>query len=420
MHATILERPARLDRRTRLTRRTVGFWILAAALFTLMFAAAAPSPLYVVYQSRWGFSPAVLTLVFGVYAFALLLTLVTVGGISDHVGRRPVLALGLLVEAASMLVFLSANSVAWLMAARIVQGLATGALSGTFTAGIVDLQPPGRAQLAAVLNTGLATVGLAAGALGTGLLVQYAPAPTALVWALLAAAFVALAGAVAFIPETAPRQPGARKAAVASLRPRVAVPRVARGRFLAAVPPLVATWAMGGLYLSLGPLLAVGVLHLHSHLIGGLVVATFTGSGALASIVVRERDAGRVTVGGSLVLATGTVLAFVALTAGHAPLFFAGTAVAGLGFGSAFLGAFRSLAQAAPAGQRAELFAATFVVAYLAFSVPAIVAGLCVPALGLRDTAVGYGVGVLLLALSAVLPALVGRIVRPRQVPADS
>jgi hypothetical protein len=295
-------------------------------------------------------------------------------------------------------VFLSARSVAWLIAARIVQGLATGALTGTFSAGLVDLQPRGRPQLAALLNSAVATVGLAAGALGTGLLVQYGPAPTTLVYALLAVAFVLLAGTVALLPETAPRRPGA----LASLRPRIAVPRPVRARFLAATPVLVATWAMGGLYLSLGPSLAAGVLHLRSHVIGGLVVATLTGFGAAASIVVRERHPQRVMVGGSLVLAAGTVVTLVGLATLSTPLLFAGTAVAGLGFGSAFLGAFRSLAQAAPAEQRADLFAAVFVVAYLAFSLPAIAAGLCVPALGLRDTAVGYGIGVLVLALGAV------------------
>ncbi|HKS98576.1 MAG TPA: MFS transporter [Rugosimonospora sp.] len=396
MQAT-LERPTRTSRRIAQVPATTGFWLLVVALFTLTFAAAAPSPLYVVYQSRWGFSALTLTLIFAVYAFALLAALLTVGGISDHLGRRPVLAAGLLLDAASMLVFLSARSVAWLIGARIVQGLATGVLLGTFSAGLVDLQPRHRPQLAALLNSVVSTVGLAAGALGTGLLVQYAPAPTTLVYAVLAVGFVVMAAAIGVLPETAPRRPGA----VASLRPRVAVPRVVRGHFLAAVPSLVATWALGGLYLSLGPSLAASVLHLRSHVIGGLIVAVLTGFGAAASVAVRDRHPRRVAVGGSLVLAAGVVLTLVALGTLSAVLLFAGTAVAGLGFGAAFFGAFRTLAQQAPAEQRGDLFAAVFVVSYLAFSLPAIAAGLFVPEVGLRDTAVGYGVGVLVLALSA-------------------
>jgi hypothetical protein len=217
------------------------------------------------------------------------------------------------------------------------------------------------------------------------------------VYALLAVAFVALAATIAVLPETAPRRPGA----VAALRPRVAVPRPVRGAFLVATPVLVATWALGGLYLSLGPSVAAGEFHLRSHVIGGLVVATLTGFGAAASIAVRERHPRRVMVGGTLLLAAGTVVTLAALARVSTPLLFVGTAVAGLGFGSAFLGAFRSLVQLAPAEERADLFAAVFVVAYLALSLPAIVAGLCVPVLGLRDTAAGYGVGVLALALGA-------------------
>lgn len=399
---------ATLERPTQTVRvpGTAGFWLLAVALFVLTFAAGAPSPLYVVYQSRWGFSLLTLTLIFAVYAFALLAALLTVGGISDHLGRRPVLVAGLLLDAGAMVVFLSARSVAWLVVARIVQGLATGALMGTFSAGLVDLQPRHRPQLAALLNSVVATVGLAAGALGTGLLVQYAPAPTVLVYAILAAGLAVLAAAIVALPETAPRRPGA----IASLRPRVAVPRPVRGQFLAAIPILVATWALGGLYMSLGPSLAAGVLHLRSHVIGGLIVATLTGFGAAASVAVRDRHPRRVMLGGSLVLAAGTLLTLVGLALLATPLLLAGTAVAGLGFGSGFFGAFRTLAQQAPPEQRADLFSAVFVVSYLAFSVPAIVAGLCVPSLGLRETAAGYGIGVLALALCAAVPGIVRRV----------
>jgi MFS family permease len=383
--------------------RTAGFWLSALALFALMFAAGAPSPLYVVYQSLWGFSPATLTVIFAVYALAQLVALVTAGALSDHIGRRPVLAAGLLVEAAAMVVFLSARSVAWLIAARVVQGLATGVLGGTLSAALLDLQPPRRPTLAALLSITTVTVGLAVGALGTGVLVQYAPAPTTLVYAILVTAFVVLAGAVAILPESAPRRPGA----LASLRPRVAVPRPARGRFLVAVPGLVATWAIGGLYLSLGPSLAAGVLHLRSHVVGGLVVATLTASGALASIVVRRWEPQRAMAGGALVLAAGTVVTLVALAASAAPLFFAGTSVAGLGFGATFFGALGSLTAIAPPARRAELFAAVFTVCYLAFSVPAVVAGVSVPVLGLRETATGYGIAVLLLALGTAVPLVV-------------
>ncbi|MEV4757269.1 MFS transporter [Micromonospora sp. NPDC049559] len=397
--------------RTGVMSHSGGFWLLGAALLILMSAAGAPTPLYVVYQQRWGFSATVLTSVFAIYALALLVALVTVGALSDHLGRRPVLAAALVAEAASMLVFLDAHGVGWLLAARTVQGLATGAAAGAISAALVDLQPPARPRRGALVNSIAPAVGLAVGALGSGLLLQYASAPTTLVFGGLAVAFVLLALAVALLPETVSRRPGA----LASLRPRIAVPAHARPHFLSATPPLVATWAIGGLYLSLGPSLTASSLHVGSHLVGGLVVTTLMGFGAAAALFARDRAPRRVMVVGSVLLAAGTAVSLLALGLGSAPLFFAGTAVAGVGFGAAFLGAFRSLAALPAPGERAELFASIYVVSYLAFSVPAVAAGMIVPRLGLGETATGYGLVVIVLGLLAALPrfARVGQRVAP-------
>ncbi|GAA4556251.1 MFS transporter [Planotetraspora kaengkrachanensis] len=391
--------------------RRAGFWLVGGTLLAFMAASSTPSPLYVVYQQRWHFSAAVLTAVFAVYVLALLIALLTVGGISDHVGRRPVLATALLAEAAAMVVFMAADGVGLLLLARILQGLATGAAAGAISAAVVDLQPGPRQG--ALTNSVAPTVGLAVGALGAGLLLQYAPAPTTLPFALLAVVFVILAAAVAFLPETVSRRPGA----LSSLRPRASVPPQARRAFLTAVPCLVATWAMGGLYLSLGGSVTASVLHVSNHLVGGLVVTTLTGAGAVASVVVRDMDPRRVMTAGSASLAIGTALTMTAIALESAPLFFVGTAVAGSGFGAAFLGAFRSLAQLAEPAERAELFASIYVVSYLAFSVPAVLAGLAVPSAGLHDTATAYGALVLVLALLAVVAGAVAR--RPRQDAAD-
>ncbi len=386
--------PARTARRTPAT----SFWILAATLFTLMVAAAAPSPLYVVYQHRWHFSASTLTAVFAVYAIALLGTLLAVGGLSDFLGRRPVLAASLLVEAASMATFLTAHGVGQLLVARILQGIATGAATGAIGAGLVDLQPADRPRLSAMVNSLAPTVGLATGALLAGLLVQYAPAPTALVFTLLLVAFLALAAALVVVPETVSRRPGA----LASLRPRVTVPPSARRQFVAATPAMVAAWAVGGLYLSLGPSLAAGVLGLANHVVGGLVVSTLTGAGAVAVLIMRDRTPRQMMNAGVTVLAAGTALTLFALALPSAPLFFAGTAVVGAGFGTTFLGSLRALASLAAPQQRAELFASMYLVSYLAFSVPAVLAGLAVTRVGLTDTTIAYGGMVILFALVAL------------------
>ncbi|MFL6057062.1 MAG: MFS transporter, partial [Actinoallomurus sp.] len=292
--------------------------------------------------------------------------------------------------------------------ARVVQGLATGAATGAISAALVDLQPG--AKLGSLVNSVSSTLGLAVGALGSGSLVQYAPAPTTLVFALLTAVFVILAAVVAFLPDLVTPRPGA----LASLRPRAAVPVPARAAFLAAVSCLVATWAMCGLYLSLGGSLTAGVMHVGNHLVGGLVVTTLAGAGAVASLLFRDRVPHRVMAAGSAALAARTAATLLALATASTSLFFTGTAVAGCGFGAAFLGAFRSLALLAGPGRRAELFASVYVVSYLANSVPAVVAGTAVPSFGLRATATAYGAVVIVLALMAVVSGAVrSRAARP-------
>src|SRR4051794_7977829 len=197
--------------------RSRAFWAMASIAVTFPAASAVPSPLYTVYQQRWGFAPSTLTEVFAVYALALLASLLVVGALSDHVGRRPVLAVAIAGEALSLVLFLVAGDVTTLAIARIVQGVATGAALSTLSAALIDLQPPEAPTRGGLVNGVAPLAGLAFGALGCGLLVQTAPAPTTLVFVVLLVMLAGSAVAVALSPETSTMRPGAR----ASLRPRV-------------------------------------------------------------------------------------------------------------------------------------------------------------------------------------------------------
>jgi len=391
-----------VPRGRRQLSRAGGFWLTGATVLLLLAASSAPSPLYIVYQQRFGFSPAMLTAVFGIYALTLLAALLTVGGLSDHLGRRPVLVAALLLEALGMLVFLTAHGVGTLLLARALQGFATGAATAAASAVLVDLQPTLDPRRGALVTSVASSLGLAAGALGSGLLVQFAPAPTTVVFVALTVTFVVLAVMLRLLPESVTARPGA----LASLRPRLSVPPYARRDFVATTPVLVATWAMGGLYLSLGPSVSASVLQLRSHLAGALVVVAFTASGAVTSVLSRDVAPRRAMLAGSAALAAGTLVALLALGTRSAPAFFVGTAVAGAGFGPAFLGAFRSLALLATPEQRAELLAAVYIVSYLAFSIPAVVAGRLVTPVGLRAVAMVYAAAVTTLALAALVPAI--------------
>ena len=186
-----------------------------------------------------------------------------------------------------MALFLLADGVGWLLAARAVQGLATGAAVGVLGAYLLDLQPADGSRLGSLINSVAPTSGLGLGAVLTGLLVQYAPHPTRLVFALLTAAFLALAVATAALPETVQRSDGA----LAALLPRVAVPVAARRAFIAAVPTMIATWALGGLILSVGGSLLGTVFGQTNHAVVGLVIGLFAGAGAAARVSCSRPDA---------------------------------------------------------------------------------------------------------------------------------
>ncbi|MEU5842573.1 MFS transporter [Rhodococcus sp. NPDC047139] len=380
--------------------RSFGFVVAGLGAFTLTASSSAPSPLYPVYQQMWGFSAATLTVVFAVYVLALLAALVTVGSLSDHVGRRPVIVTALLVLAASMFVFVASPGVEWLMVARILQGLAVGAATSAVAAAVIEMQPT--AHSGSLVNTAAPSLGLALGAAGAGVLVQFAPFPTVLSYAVVAALALTLAVALVFVPETSPSVGfPSRRDALRSLIPSASVPREVRGRYLLILPSLMSAWGLGGLYMSLGPSIVDTVFGVDNRLAAGLVIATLFTSGTLAATTMARRDPHRVVVAGAVLLATGLAVVITALLTGWVAVYYVGTAVAGFGWGSTFVGAMSVVGSLGRADERGRIFAATFVICYFAFSVPAMAAGVAAGSFGLTSTAVGYGVVVAVLALVA-------------------
>jgi hypothetical protein len=279
-----------------------------------------------------------------------------------------------------------------------VQGVATGIAFSTLGATLVDLNPPHSPGRAGLVNGVAPISGLALGALGCGALVQYAPAPTHLVFALLLAGMVFAGVVVARLPETSAQRPGA----IASLIPILGIPVRLRADVYALVPIIVASWALGGLYLSLGPSVAVGIFGLHNHLIGGLVVTLLAGAGAVTAFVLRAWPTRTVLTISAILLAAGTALTLAGVEAHAVALAFTGTVAAGVGFGASALASFGTLARIAAPGERSELLAAALVIAYLAFSLPAVAAGFASTSFGLHPTTVVYSLGVVTLGLIAL------------------
>jgi MFS family permease len=396
----------------RLTAReiVVALLLLVSIVVSFLAASAAPTPMYALYAAHWGFSPLATTVVFGVYALAVLGGLLTFGRLSDHTGRRPVLLAGLAGQAVAMVLFLEASGLGTLMAARVVQGLAAGLSLGAAGAAMLDLDR----RRGAVANSFAPGVGTGSGALISAFAVQYLPSPTHLIYLVLIGVFALQAVGVLAMRETAPARPGtrreARRAALRSMIPDIRLPGAVRAEVAIAAPVLFAVWALAGFYASLGPSLTATLLHSSSVVYGGLSLFILAGVAAAAVLAFNRAEPRPV-----LFLSIGALIAGVAVTlaadsADSAAGFFAGTAIAGIGFGGGFQGGIRLVIPLVGERERAGVLSLLYVVSYLGLGVPAVIAGVLVTEVnGLLDTAREYGVAVIVLAVLALAGLLLTR-----------
>jgi MFS family permease len=383
-----------LPSRTWLSDASSTFFATLAAM-TFSASGAAPTPLYRQYQETFGLTPAMLTVIFAAYVLSLLMALLMTGSLSDYVGRRPVILTALAMNMVAMIMFATADSAAALIAARAVQGFATGIATPALGAAILDTDK----SRGPVLNSVTAFAGLTSGSLGAGVLVTFAPDPTQLVYAVL----LALSGIEIALLWSMPRTVEPKPGALASLRPHVSVPVQARRALAQLTPVNIAAWALGGFYFSLMPSVVRVATGVTSPAIGGLVVAALTFSAAMAVLLLRAMPAERMLLGGIPALAAGVAITLAGVQTQYVALMLLGTIVSGLGFGAAFSGTIRTLIPLAKVDERAGLLSAFYVEGYLAFSLPAVIAGVAAPLIGLATAAEIYGFLVILLAIASLL-----------------
>jgi predicted MFS family arabinose efflux permease len=378
---------------------TVAFYLQASITMSFLAGSSAPTPLYPLYQAAWGFSPITITIIFGIYALAVLSALLVAGRLSDHVGRRPVLIAAALAQAVAMIVLGSADGVSGLLIGRIIQGLATGTAVAAVGAGLIDIDK----ARGTVANSIAPISGTALGGLIGGLMVHFLPAPMHLIYAVLGVVFVVQAAGVVLMSESSSPLPGA----LASLKPKLALPAAVRGPMLFAAPMMIAAWSIAGFYASLGPALIHRVFGFDASLFGGLALFLLAGSGGLAVLLSQRLDAKRMMTVGAASLLVGAAIVLLSLSSHTAATFFVGTMVSGMGFGVGFQGAIRMVVTPALPHERAGVLSVAFVISYLSMGGLAILAGFAlVEGMSLLVTARGFGAMVMALAAFAAIGPL--------------
>ncbi|MGA5124869.1 MFS transporter [Streptomyces pseudogriseolus] len=385
--------------------------LLGGAVFAVcMTGTTLPTPLYPLYQQKFGFSELTVTVVYAVYAFAVIGALLLVGNASDAVGRRPVLLWGLVCAGASAVCFLVATDIAWLYAGRLLSGVSAGLFTGAATAYVMESAPPGRASRATFVATAVNMGGLGCGPLLAGILAEYAPWPLHLPYAVHLTLVACSAAVLLWLPET-----------VRDLRPlrtvrpqRPGVPPHVRAVFGPAATAAFVGFALFGVFTSVSPAFLAQYLHVTDHAVSGVVVAT-----AFFASIAGQTAVGRVGVGRSLPLGCAGLLAGLALLAGALhwdtlTLVVPSALVGGVGQGLAFRGALAAVGRASPPDRRAAVISSLFVVAYTGISVPVIGVGLLTEPLGLENAGL-----VFIACMAALVIPAAGYLLR-RPVPAEA
>jgi MFS family permease len=379
--------------------RNAGFVLVAYAFLVTMIGTTLPTPLYPLFEKRYAFGGLMVTVIFAVYAFGVIAGLLLFGNLSDEIGRKPVLLLGLAFSAASALLFLFAGALAPIFAGRVVSGLSAGVFTGTATAMLVDLAPGGRRRLATLVAVVVNLGGLGLGALLAGLLADYCTSPLRLPFIVDLGLLVPAVLGLLVTPETVERR-------AFRFRPqRLRVPSEVRGVFVRGAAAGFGSFAVAGVFSSVAPVFLGQILGRTSHALAGGVVFILFSASIVGQLGLRRLSDRRALVFGCALLAGGVGLLALALGVESLAALLASAAVVGVGQGLVIGAGLAAINQRAPIEHRAETASSFFVVLYVGLSVPVIGVGLAANAWSLRGAGIAFSAAVAALVL-AVLASL--------------
>jgi MFS family permease len=368
-----------------------SFWASAGVVAHTLWTSAAPAMTYRLYAEEWQLTHTVTTGIFAIYPIVVVAVLIVFGDISDHIGRRETMLLGLGASLTGVFLFAVAPNVLWLFAGRACMGVGVGLSAGPSTAAMVDYSAEGRSERAASIAAAAQAFGFAAALLLGGALTQYAPWPTHLTFWVLFVLITLLFGMVWFLPRHDGRQGGDR------WHPKV--PRIPPGlRPIFAVGAIAVTTAYthGVLILSVGGQVARDLVGSPNALVNGFALSLFAITSGVVGIAARGLRPRLSIALGALASATGMSLLATSVGLHGLFIFLAATAMAGVGYSLLFRGGLALINGAAPAQHRGGILSALYLFAYLSLGAVALVVG-AVATRWRLGLAVDLGAGVIVL-----------------------
>jgi MFS family permease len=348
-------------------------WTVAALIAVAFVGTALLTPLYVIYRQMYGFSEITLTVLYAVYVVGNVVALVFFGRVSDQIGRRRMAIPAIGVAILSTAIFLFAMNTAWLFAARILSGFAIGIGAGTGTAWLAELYGRDNKARATVMATLGNLIGLSAGALVAGLLAQYAPWPTRLVFVLYLVVLTGLLFFLARTPETVKRP--VKSLDEVSMRPRLGVPPQIRARFIAPAVTAFGMFALFGFYAALAPSILTQELHESNRALGGGIVFELCIVSTAVVLLTRSIRSRTAMLTGLVLLLPSLLLLVLAQSMASLPILLLGTAVSGSATALGYRGSLEVVNEIAPADRRAEVVSTYLLCCYVGNSIPIIGVG---------------------------------------------
>ena len=381
-----------------------SFWTAASVAGLALWASAAPTVVYPLYAAEWQVTPSVTTAIFAIYPVVLVPVLIVFGNLSDFIGRRAVILIGLAALGVGSVAFGLAPDLTWVFIGRALMGIGVGLSLSPATAAMVEFGGADGPRRASSTTTAATATGLALATVVGGALVQYAPWPLHLSFWVL----TAITAIVAVFAAALPRH--TRDEAAGPWRPRLPrMPRGERPSFVAGTLGISAAYAMGAIFLALGAQIARDLVGSDNVFVDGAIIslsAVVIGVVAVLARGLRPRLA--VTLGPLLAIA-GLGLLIVSGLSHSLPAFLASSIVAGAGYALMFSGGLGLVTRSAPVHERAAVISAAYVVGYLLQAAAALGLGALATASGLQ---VALDVGAPLILLLGVAALVVANLPR--------
>lgn len=388
-------------------RRTMAMAAALMAIFTTIFASNLPTPLYSVWQAKWGFSSTALTGVFSIYVLGVVTTLLMLGSLSDKLGRRQMLVPGMVFIIAGALGFVFAEGIYGLGVARVLTGIGTGIVTGAASAALVELEPNGNWTRAATLSALFFTFGAFAGPTVSSLALRFGDG--ALVWPFLVTVLLSICAIVLLIKAPWPAHIGQRQPdfSLREWRPTtVKVPRELLGAFIFAAAGVCLAWSTGSLYASLGPSLATNLIGISDRAVAGLFAAAWQLMAGFSQFICQKQPVNRLLIAGPSTLILGLAVMASAVIFSSPVLFSLATLATALGAGATGVVAIASISQVAPPETRGGVISAFYLMAYLTMATVVLGVGFVSDVVGFGPTVLGFTTLISVAALALMVVAV--------------